>query len=83
LQKAYSFANAPIVYACTRNFLHPLCAVISCKVAEYLANIKEGSRISDVWKEIGAKTIFFEEERIFTNVNSMADYEAVKNFARH
>lgn len=79
LVNAYLSSDAPIVYACTgEQSLHPLCAIINCKIIDHIEQMlaKGERRVSVVWGEIGAKGIFFEEEKAFANINSRADFAA-------
>lgn len=76
LRNAYLPDNTSIVYACTgEHCLHPLCAIVACSMVDKLDCIiaKGIRRVNAAWEEIGAKTIFFEQEKIFTNLNSSAD----------
>lgn len=76
LQDAYWSTDAPVVYAYTEGeSLHPLCAIVNCTVVNDVDQMltKGARQVRVVWKAMGAKAVFFEEESAFTNVNSRDD----------
>ena len=76
LTEAFSAGTAPVVLAETGISLwHPLCSVVdSGIVASVSAAIDRGDRgVKELWRELGAAVVHFDDESGFLNVNTPAD----------
>ena len=76
LKNAFVSSKAPIVFAQTSEiFFHPLCVVMHNSLRESISSAidKEQRKPQDVWKQLGASTVMFEDEMPFFNINSLDD----------
>ncbi|MHC4132748.1 MAG: molybdenum cofactor guanylyltransferase [Planctomycetota bacterium] len=76
LQKAFIESKAPAVFAETNNsFWHPLCSVVHKNLAKNVSGaIDRGERkIRNVWKQVKAAKVNFDDASAFFNINSLAD----------
>jgi molybdopterin-guanine dinucleotide biosynthesis protein A len=78
LISAYQRSRAEVVFAATAcDELHPLCAVVSCTMLPLLqqAVLAGARKICEVWREVGAEMVMFEEKTKFKNINTFADLD--------
>ncbi|MFO7948216.1 MAG: molybdenum cofactor guanylyltransferase [Armatimonadota bacterium] len=76
LKDAYITGEARIVIARTEDhYLHPLCAVVHNELLAHVSRaINEGTRrVRQVWAEVGAVHVDFDDARPFCNINSAED----------
>ena len=76
LKDAFITSRAQIVFAQTSEFFyHPLCVVVHNDLRESISSaIDEGHRKpQDVWRQLGASTVMFENDMPFFNINSFTD----------
>lgn len=86
LKTAYLQSDAPAVYARTGDFFcHALCTVVHNEAAGRVSEaIDRGQfRTRDFWLGMNAEPVFFEDENIFKNLNTLDDvrdwYASKKN----
>jgi len=78
LKKAFVESAAQAVFAETTGFFyHPLCAVVHNALSnEVSAAIDRGERkIRNVWRQIKAVEVYFDDETAFLNINTLADMD--------
>jgi len=76
LKAAFMETKTPVVFAETTGFFwHPLCAVVHNDLRKVISStIDKGQRkIRDVWKEVKAVSVPFDNETAFFNINSLED----------
>jgi molybdopterin-guanine dinucleotide biosynthesis protein A len=78
LKEAFVESQARAVFAETRGFFyHPLCAVVHNGLSnEVSAAIDRGERkIRNVWRQVKAVEVYFDDETAFFNINTLADMD--------
>lgn len=81
LKDSFIASRNPIVFAQTSKFFyHPLCVAVHNELANDIsAAIEAGVRKPlDLWFELNAKTVFFESEEPFFNINSPEDLQVLR-----
>lgn len=76
LKKSFVDQGSPVVFAKTSEFFwHPLCAVVHNGLLEQAsAAIDRGQlKIRQLWDQVGANGVMFEDENPFFNINSHND----------
>ena len=76
LVRAFRESGKPVIYAETGDFFaHPLCAVVHIGSLDAVSDdIRRGVRkVSDVWRELGAAAVHFDDPAPFVNVNTPED----------
>ncbi|MHC4636492.1 MAG: molybdenum cofactor guanylyltransferase [Planctomycetota bacterium] len=78
LKEAFVESQARAVFAETTGFFyHPLCAVVHNGLSnEVAAAIDRGERkIRNVWRQVKAVRVFFDDETAFLNINTLTDMD--------
>jgi len=78
LKKAFVESGVSVVFAETADFFwHPLCAVVHNGLAKDISTaIDRGRRkIRDVWRQVKALPVHFDNESAFFNINTLADMD--------
>ena len=81
LKQAFINSDSPVVFIQTSEFFYqPLCAVVHNELANDIsAGIEAGVRKPlDLWFKLNAKTVLFESEEPFFNVNSPEDLQVLR-----
>ena len=76
LKETFVDQNSPVVFAKTSDFFwHPLCAVVHNGLFKQTsAAIDRGQlKIRELWNQVGAEAVMFEDENTFFNINSHND----------
>jgi len=76
LKNAFIRSDALAVCAETADFFwHPLCAVVHNESAMQISSAMDcGQRkIQDIWKLLNVQRVYFEDETVFFNINSLSD----------
>ena len=84
LKQAFINSDSPVVFIQTSEFFYqPLCVVVHNELADDIsAAIEAGVRKPlDLWFKLNAKTVFFESEELFFNVNSPEDLQVLRRSA--
>ncbi|MFP3904208.1 MAG: molybdenum cofactor guanylyltransferase [Armatimonadota bacterium] len=76
LKNAYITGEARIVIARTEHhYLHPLCAIVHNELLAHLSRAIDGGtrKVRQVWDEVGAVHVDFDDSPAFCNINSPED----------
>lgn len=75
LINAYVQNSASVVFARTKDYGHPLCAVVPTQnLFAIQSEVDRGTRpIREIWKKLGAQAILFANQQAFVNINCAED----------
>jgi molybdopterin-guanine dinucleotide biosynthesis protein A len=76
LKETFLRSNVPVVYAITENiYCHPLLSVVHNRLLEKVSEAinRDELKVRNVWRQVEAVEVQFEDESAFLNLNSMTD----------
>ncbi|MBN2182270.1 MAG: molybdenum cofactor guanylyltransferase [Sedimentisphaerales bacterium] len=76
LKEAFMETEKPVVFAGTAGFFwHPLCAVVHNRLKNRISSaIDDGQRkVRDIWQQLKAETVLFDDNTAFFNINNFED----------